>query len=333
MANDTQMKRATDAQTETSGAAAQSPADAAKTRLGTAERNDPCPCGSGKKYKKCHLQADEAATAPAPVAPNPQEMLAGAWRLFEQRRPGAAEKEFRAALALNPELTDARVGIGMARLSAGNTDGAREELSAVVAAGENKLAELRAETVKDAFNRPEAQPLIRACHALGCLAYDQNRFEDALTDLERVYQIDEGTVGTEARLIAAKALMKLEKPADAAAVLEPAASAEGGSSRVNLGLALAEFKAGARDKAQAALEKALDANPHYGKTVLGRVRRRVENLAGTQPGSLEEALVYSQTYGDVWTDDAKKFLEEILDARASKKPQVAVAAEEEATAG
>ncbi len=22
-------------------------------------RNEPCPCGSGKKYKKCHLEADE----------------------------------------------------------------------------------------------------------------------------------------------------------------------------------------------------------------------------------------------------------------------------------
>lgn len=24
-------------------------------------RNDPCPCGSGKKYKKCHLEQDQAA--------------------------------------------------------------------------------------------------------------------------------------------------------------------------------------------------------------------------------------------------------------------------------
>ena len=24
------------------------------------DRNAPCPCGSGKKYKKCHLAADEA---------------------------------------------------------------------------------------------------------------------------------------------------------------------------------------------------------------------------------------------------------------------------------
>ncbi|HEX9604188.1 MAG TPA: SEC-C metal-binding domain-containing protein, partial [Myxococcales bacterium] len=26
-------------------------------------RNDPCPCGSGKKYKKCHLPLEEGAPA------------------------------------------------------------------------------------------------------------------------------------------------------------------------------------------------------------------------------------------------------------------------------
>jgi len=41
-------------------------------------RNDPCHCGSGKKYKQCHLEKDEAAaraarakaadTVPAPAA-------------------------------------------------------------------------------------------------------------------------------------------------------------------------------------------------------------------------------------------------------------------------
>ncbi len=30
-------------------------------RLKTTGRNDSCPCGSGKKYKKCHLAEDEAA--------------------------------------------------------------------------------------------------------------------------------------------------------------------------------------------------------------------------------------------------------------------------------
>ena len=28
-------------------------------------RNDECPCGSGKKYKKCHLEADEKAKSAA----------------------------------------------------------------------------------------------------------------------------------------------------------------------------------------------------------------------------------------------------------------------------
>lgn len=55
-------------------------------------RNDPCPCGSGKKYKRCHLADDEArasagraaasklaandAAAPAPLPPaNPQQII------------------------------------------------------------------------------------------------------------------------------------------------------------------------------------------------------------------------------------------------------------------
>ena len=303
--------------------------EAARARLGAAGRNDPCPCGSGKKYKKCHLRDDEAAAVPPVVAPDPQEILAAAWRLFEQRRPGAAEREFRAALELKPDMLDARVGIGMARLSAGNADGAKEELGVVMEAGEKQAAELRTQNVKDAFTRPEVQPYIRACHAVGCLAYDQDRFADAVTDLEKVYAIDEGTVGTEARLIAAKALMKLEKATDAAAVLEPAVKSETAGSRAQLGLALAYFVSGAEDKARAALGAALDANPHFGKTLLGRIRRRVENVAGSQPGSVEEALVYSQTYGDVWTDAAKEFLDKVLDERgAAPKPAADAPAEE-----
>jgi len=31
-------------------------------------RNDPCWCGSGKKYKRCHLESDERKRAAARVA-------------------------------------------------------------------------------------------------------------------------------------------------------------------------------------------------------------------------------------------------------------------------
>jgi tetratricopeptide (TPR) repeat protein len=292
----------------------------ARERLAAAGRNDPCPCGSGKKYKKCHLASDEQATIAPPAAPDAKELLTNGWRLFEQRRPGAAEKEFRAALAVDATLQDAHVGIGMARLSAGNSAGAKEELSAVMAAGEDEIAKLRTKGKKDAFSQAEYQPYIRAAHALGCLAYDEERFADAVTDLERVHGVDDGSVGVEARLIAAKALMKLEKPADAVALLEPATKLEGGAGRANLGLALAHFATGAEAPAKKALAAALATNPHYGKTLLGRIRRRVDNVAGAQPGSIEEALLYAQTYGDVWNDAAKKFLENVLEERPAAEP-------------
>ncbi len=314
------------------GAASDSPVEAvdpekamaaAREHLAETGRNDPCPCGSGKKYKKCHLASDETTAVAPPEAPDAKKTLANAWGLFEQRRPGAAEREFRAALKLDPTLVDARVGIGMARLSANDVEAAKTELSAVVNAAEKDLEKLRTDKVTDAFTRPEVQPLIRATHALGCLAYDQERYVDAFTDLERVFSIDNGAVGTEARLIAGKALMKQDKAAEAVKVLEPATTSETGASRARMGLALAHFVTGAATEAATSLTAALEANPHFAKAVLGRIRRRVENLAGSQPGSIEEALVYAQTYGDVWTDDAKKLLQAAVDgtdAAAAKKP-------------
>ena len=41
------------------------PVNDPQERLRSAGRNDDCPCGSGKKYKKCHLRADEEAVSKA----------------------------------------------------------------------------------------------------------------------------------------------------------------------------------------------------------------------------------------------------------------------------
>jgi len=304
--------------------------EAARARLAATGRNDACPCGSGKKYKKCHLVGDEAATAPVPEAPDARKTLANAWSLFEQRRPGAAEREFRAALALDGELVDARVGIALARLSANDTETARTQLTEVVTGAEAQFQKLRDDKVIDAFTKTEAQPIIRAAHALGCLAYDQERYDDAVTELERVYAIDNGAVGTEARLIAGKARMKQGKATESVAILEPAVAAVTGGGRAQMGLALAHFSAGSEAQAKTALAAALAANAHYGKAVLGRIRRHVENVAGTQPGSVEEALVYAQTYGDAWGDEAKAFLSRTLEENAQKPARTAAGEPSEA---
>ncbi|MEZ4600542.1 MAG: YchJ family metal-binding protein [Syntrophotaleaceae bacterium] len=48
-------------------------------------RNDPCPCGSGKKFKKCCLGDEDAGSCPAGVFPA---------ALVEARRRAFAEQDF-----------------------------------------------------------------------------------------------------------------------------------------------------------------------------------------------------------------------------------------------
>jgi tetratricopeptide (TPR) repeat protein len=294
--------------------------ESAKARVAGTGRNEPCPCGSEKKYKKCHLAADEAAASPPAGPPDPMERVQNGWRLFEQRRPGAAEKEFRAALTLKPDLPEAQVGLGLAKLSAGDSAGAREELGKVVTEKQALLDDLRSQGVTDGFNRKEAQPILRASHALGCLAFDEERYDEALVDLARVYGVDAGPVGTEARLIAGKTLVKQGKPAEAIPVLEPAMSSASAPGRAHMGLALAHFLAGDPAAARTSLDKALESNPHFGKAVLGQIRKQVDNPLGAPPGSREEAAVYAQTYGDAWDEKAKQFLAEALEPAAGAPP-------------
>ena len=298
-------------------------AENARARLAGTGRNDPCPCGSGKKYKKCHLAEDEGAALIPKVAPDPEDLLATGWRLFEQRRPGAAEKEFRAALTLRPDWADALAGIGLARLQSGDNDGARKEFREVQRVSESVAADLRSSGAKDAFTRKDAQAFIRSCHALGCLAFDEKKYEDALVELERVYAVDEGPVGTEARLIAGIALIKLGRATEASAVLEVAAKSESGAGRAPMSLALAHFLAGDSKAAEEALEKALAANASLGKVLLGRIPKRAANLGAATPGSREEAFGYAQTYGDAWEAPAKKFLEDYIDSRAALRKATA----------
>src|SRR6266566_4383217 len=55
-----------------------------KTKVG---RNDPCPCGSEKKYKKCCLKFDEGdfSTEKPRVSGSPPEVIAKAVRKFREQ--------------------------------------------------------------------------------------------------------------------------------------------------------------------------------------------------------------------------------------------------------
>jgi tetratricopeptide (TPR) repeat protein len=149
------------------------------------------------------------------------------------------------------------------------------------------------------------------------MEFDEKKYAEALVELERVYAVDEGPVGTEARLIAGIALVKLDRAGEAAAILEVATKSESGTGRAPMSLALAHFLAGDTKAAETALEKALTANPSLGKVLLGRIPKRPANLSAATPGSREEAFGYAQTYGDAWDDKAKKFLDSYIATRSS----------------
>ncbi|MCE9667619.1 SEC-C domain-containing protein [Myxococcus stipitatus] len=107
-------------------------------------RNDPCPCGSGKKYKVCHAADDRARAAPPPSTPHPlTEDLKAAMALLGDpdvsrlsqalTRVGELLAEWgpSADLRFDAEDFDAHVGAELARLSDDDVldaAGARREL-------------------------------------------------------------------------------------------------------------------------------------------------------------------------------------------------------------
>jgi tetratricopeptide (TPR) repeat protein len=69
-------------------------------------RNDPCPCGSGKRYKQCHGAVGSAApTAPVapPPSPSPDALAMRGMQSHQRGDLAAAERDYRAALATAPE--------------------------------------------------------------------------------------------------------------------------------------------------------------------------------------------------------------------------------------
>jgi glycosyltransferase involved in cell wall biosynthesis len=75
-------------------------------------RNDPCPCGSGRRYKYCHGSVT-ASTAPADA--QTQRLMTAALAAQQARRLDDAERLYRDAIALAPDAADALHMLGVIR--------------------------------------------------------------------------------------------------------------------------------------------------------------------------------------------------------------------------
>ncbi len=92
-----------------------------------ASRNDPCPCGSGKRYKECH-GAIAAATTAQSVKIDEESVIAEALRLHEQGQIQAAVERYSRVLQQSPENPTALHFIGLAQYQAGQPSDAMEAM-------------------------------------------------------------------------------------------------------------------------------------------------------------------------------------------------------------
>ena len=132
------------------GAGPQAPRE---IRLG---RNDPCSCGSGRKYKQCCLKASDQAQAQARAKASYEDGNAH----FAQGRYADAERCFRAAIVGWPDFAQAHVNLGNSLLDQGR--------------GEAALACFR----RALELQPDAKGL---CMNIGLALHALSRFDEAIS--------------------------------------------------------------------------------------------------------------------------------------------------------
>jgi tetratricopeptide (TPR) repeat protein len=180
-------------------------------------RNDPCPCGSGRKYKRC-CGSESAATAAHPL-PGPNE-IGALVSLVQQERLAEAEQRAGALLKSHPDVGMLWKILGIALLRQ----------------GKDPLQALRRTT--------ELLPQDAEAHAnLGGVLHDQGRWAEALTSLHRALELRPRDLDT--LICAANATKALGRARESVALYQRALqidprSAEGQNNLGNAFLELAQ---------------------------------------------------------------------------------------------
>lgn len=109
------------------------------------ERNAPCPCGSGLKFKKCHGRPTMNTAPAAPVATTralrmPEQLFAQALDHHTGGEFAAASALYSELLAAHPSNPDVLHNLGLVQLQLGQTDEALERLDAAIAIAPGRLS-------------------------------------------------------------------------------------------------------------------------------------------------------------------------------------------------
>lgn len=228
-------------------------------------RNDPCPCGSGKRYKECHgkLGADAPSAGDAP--------LERALQLHQQGRLEEAEKIYRETLEREARHAVATHYLGMAAWQRGETAEAERLM--------RKALELDA-SIPDFHNN------------LGLLLRDTGRAAESVERFEAALAIDPGWFEAYSNLgLALEDLGRFDAALDAyaKAIAHEPRFAAARQNRARVLLALGRFAEGWEDYRWRLVAQGLAASPPDARA--GRLPR---SLAGRR-----FELVAEQGLGDI----------------------------------
>jgi tetratricopeptide (TPR) repeat protein len=196
-------------------------------------RNDPCPCGSGNKYKRCCGLPPATASSPEILIPQEIGILVG---LFNQSRFAEAESGARQLLTVQPTVGMLWKILGVSLLRQ----------------GKNALAELR--------KTAQLMPLDAEAHGnLGAALCDQGQWSEALVSLRRALAIH--PQDAQVLLDAANAQKGLGRAREALALYQQALTLSPGllEAQNNLGNAFLEL--GQANEAAACYRSALSIKP------------------------------------------------------------------------
>ncbi|MBK9132679.1 MAG: tetratricopeptide repeat protein [Gammaproteobacteria bacterium] len=254
--------------------------------MNTVNRNEPCPCGSGRKYKKCCLAQ---GVDPAEAAYNLGVTAFGTGHLDE------AVACFRRALALRPGFAEAHNNLGLTFLSQDRLEASAQAFRAALAARPDyghalfnlagvalRLGDLPAAI--DAYQRVVTlSPAdADARHQLGKALLRSGRVDEAAACFEQALALRPGVADTLVNL--ANARINQGRHEDAVRACEQAIALKADSAEAELTRAIACYKLGRLDESTRACERAIALRPGYAEAYV--------NLANgyNRPGGLDQAV-------------------------------------------
>jgi tetratricopeptide (TPR) repeat protein len=248
----------------------------------TPGRNDPCPCGSGKKYKRCCGERSAGFASPALSV---EALDAQGSALLAQGKAAEAALRYRQALALKPDFAEAHGNLGNALTELGHWDEAIDHYRQMlrwrpdVAEAHNNLGNAllalqRFEEAAASYSRAidlrprSAGALVNLANALR----ETGRAEDALKACNRALDLQPHLA--DAHVIRGASQFDLGLLDDAAQSYARALELEPGSVRAHIALAMVLRQIGRAADAEARCRQALKVSPTSAEAMalLGELR-------------------------------------------------------------